>query len=540
MGGFGFAALFLIAYLVISQFGKVSTEASGVASAGTLELARGTIADRAGFPLALDVFTYDIEASPAQLGRSDRDALAKDLSEILRIPYEQLRPKLDTTNSYVSLAEGQSAEIAAAVMKLTAKPKRPVNAVAHPSRHYPEGTLACHVLGFVNQRPGGCYGVEEYYQQDLERREIRIEELGFASLEKVQTAGTTLRLTIDRFAQQVAEAELEAGVRQTRATGGQVIVLLAKTSEVLAMASWPVYNPKEFWEVPQSTWGNPAISEAYEPGSVFKVVTYAAALDSGTIKPTDWFNDPGMIEVGGRKIYNWDRARHGSVDVVGALGNSLNVVAADITQRMGRNTFYTYVRRFGFGQLSEVDMAGESPGLLKTPNDPTWSDSDLGTNSFGQGISVTPLQMINAVASIANDGMLMSPQVVQQKTVGGQVLEMRPRNIRRTVSPETARTMTDLLVQMVDEYMPEARVPGYSIAGKTGTAEIPIGGAYHPTDCIVSFVGYGPATNPELIILVKLDRPQTVKTGREAAVPVFRKIATQLFKYLAIQPDRKN
>jgi cell division protein FtsI/penicillin-binding protein 2 len=540
VGLFGLFALFLVAYLIVGQFLYVSTGGTPRASAGSIELPRGTLTDRNGYCLALDVYEYDVEASPAELSDSEKDELADALAPVLNIPREGIREKLNTENSYVNLAAKQSAAVADAVLELRKTVGMVVNVVAHPTRYYPEGHLAAHVTGFVNEDPGGCYGVEGYYQNDLARKRLPKEDLGSATMADIQSSGTTLMLSLDRYAQMVVERELDAAMTRTQAIAGQVIVMDPKTGEILAMASRPTYSPAEFWKSSANTWADPAVSEMYEPGSVFKVVTYAAALDSGTISPNSLFNDPGMVEIGGRQIYNWDRLGHGTVDLIEAIGNSLNVVAAMTTQKMGRETFYSYVRRFGFGQLTEVDLKGEVPGLVKTYNDPEWSDSDLGTNSFGQGISVTPLQMVSAVASIANGGVLMSPQAVLQKRIGGQVTDMNPRTIRRTVSRDTADTLTSLLVRVVDEYLPEAQVPGYSIAGKTGTAEIPIGGGYHPTDYIASFVGYGPATNPQLVILVKLDRPQVARSGREGAVPVFQRVAASLFQYFQIAPDRAN
>jgi cell division protein FtsI/penicillin-binding protein 2 len=541
IGLFALFAMFLVAYLIVGQFLYVPEGTRSAASAGSIELPRGTLTDRQGYCLALDVFEYDVDASPAGLSDARKNTLADKIAPILNMPREQIREKLDTRNAYITLAKKQNAATADAIWKVREEMGPVIKAVAHPTRYYPEGHLAAHVLGFVNADPGGCYGIEGYYESDLGRKRLPLESLGSATLADVQSSGTTLTLSLDRYAQMVVERELDAAMTQTRALSGQVIVMVPQTGEILAMASRPTYNPAEFWKSSDDTWANPAISQMYEPGSVFKIITYAAALDAGTITPNTLFNDPGMVEIGGRKIYNWDRQGHGTVDIIEALGNSLNVVAATTTQKMGRETFYNYIRKFGFGQLTEIDLKNEVSGLVKTPTgDPTWSDSDLGTNSFGQGISVTPIQMLSAVASIANGGVLMSPQVVLRKNVGGQVTEMNPQTIRRTVSRETAQTLTSLLVRVVDEWLPEARVPGYSIAGKTGTAEIPIGGGYHATDYIASFVGYGPATNPQLVILVKLDRPQVDRSGRAGAVPVFQRVAASLFKYFQIPPDRAN
>ncbi|GAB4403666.1 MAG: stage V sporulation protein D [Anaerolineales bacterium] len=538
---FGTCAIFLMLSLIVGQFVHADRPSQDAATAGTIQLPRGALADRNGFLLAFDVFQYDVEASPANLNSEKRDKLADELAPILNKPRDEIRALLETDESYVTLATGLGGMVEKAIKGVSEEFRHVVKAVPHPVRYYPEGPLAAHVLGFVNAEPKGCYGVEEYYQQDLQRDAVPLENLGSAVWDEIQASDTTLILTIDRYAQRIVEEELDAAMKQTKAVSGQVIVMIPKTGEILAMASRPAYNPAKFLEAPPEAWINPAVSEVYEPGSVFKLVTYAAALDAQTITPNELFYDPGVIEIGGRKIYNWDKVGHGTVDITEALGNSLNVVAATISQRMGKERFYTYVRRFGFGQRTEIDLAGEAPGIVKTPYDnPMYSDSDLGTNSFGQGISVTPIQMVSAVASIANGGVLMSPQVVRAKVIGGQVVELHPRAIRRTITSETARTLTALLVRVVDEYLPQAQVPGYSIAGKTGTAEIPMGGVYDPRDYIASFAGYGPATDPQLVILVKLDRPQTVRSGGGAAAPVFQRIAARLFKYLAIPPDRAN
>ncbi|MDH7489766.1 MAG: penicillin-binding protein 2 [Anaerolineae bacterium] len=539
---FSVCAIFFMLSLIVGQFVHADKPSENEAPAGQIQLPRGALADRNGFLLAFDVFRYDVEASPANLSAEKRNKLAEELVPIINKPRDEIRALLETNRSYVTLATGLGGMVESDVKKLSAKFGPVVKTVPHPLRYYPEGPLAAHVLGFVNAEPKGCYGVEEYYQRDLHREPVPLEKLGPEVWDEIQASDTTLILTIDRYAQRIVEEELDAAMKQTKAVSGQVIVMIPKTGEILAMASRPTYNPAEFLEAPPQTWVNPAVSEVYEPGSVFKLVTYAAALDAQVTTPNELFYDPGVIEIGGRKILNWDKVGHGTVDITEALGNSLNVVAATISQRMGKERFYTYVRRFGFGQRTEIDLAGEAPGIVKTPYDDNsrYSDSDLGTNSFGQGISVTPIQMVSAVASIANGGVLMSPQVVRAKVVGGQVVELQPRAIRRTISSETARTLTALLVRVVDEYMPQAKVPGYSIAGKTGTAEIPMGGVYDPNDYIASFAGYGPATDPQLVILVKLDRPQTVRSGGGAAAPVFQRIASRLFKYLAIPPDRAN
>ena len=226
-----------------------------------------------------------------------------------------------------------------------------------------------------------------------------------------------------------------------------------------------------------------------------------------------------------------------------ALISSLNTVAAYISTTLGKDRFYNYLRRYGFGNLTNVDLAGEGPGMMKLPGDPNWFPSELGTNSFGQGIAVTPMQMITAVGAVANRGQLMRPYVVQQiitvneETGEADITEVGPMIVRRTISQEAAETMVWMLTQVVEHGATKARVPGYRIAGKTGTAQIPTAYGYHPTDTIASFVGFAPADDPQFIVLVKLDRPKASPWGSQTAAPTFRGIAERLFVYMQIPPD---
>jgi cell division protein FtsI/penicillin-binding protein 2 len=281
----------------------------------------------------------------------------------------------------------------------------------------------------------------------------------------------------------------------------------------------------------------------WEPGSIFKVITWAGALDLGTITPFTEFYDAGAIEVGGRVIQNSDRQAHGPVTATEGLVKSLNTVAAEISLSMGKEDFYNYLRRFGFGTLANVDLDNEGPGLMKQPGDSNWFPSDLGTNSFGQGIAVTPVQMVVAVSAIANRGIMLKPHVVdtfvKHDPWGGpdEMAKVEPMVVRQPISPDAAQAMVDMMVQVVEDGAVEAQVPGYSIAGKTGTAEIPAPYGYELEDTIASFIGFAPADDPRFIILVKLDRPSESPWGSRTAAPTFRAIAERLFAYMQIPPD---
>jgi cell division protein FtsI/penicillin-binding protein 2 len=312
-----------------------------------------------------------------------------------------------------------------------------------------------------------------------------------------------------------------------------------RTGAILAMANAPDFNPNQIGDADIGAIQNSAISAQYEPGSVLKVVTAAAALDTGVVTPTELLTDTGSIVVGDRIILNSSRTAWGQVDMTEALARSLNVITTQWALRLGKERFYDYLNRFGFGEVTGVDLSGEVYGLLKTPGMQDWSMSDLGTNSFGQGMAVTPIQMINSVASIANGGKLMRPYVVAARVAGGEVQYTEPTVIGVTVKPETAQELTDILIDVVDQGNVAAGVAGYDIAGKSGTAQIPTEQGYTEDETIVTFIGYAPADDPQFIVLVKLDRPDPNISpwANYTAAPVFAQVARRLFDYYNIPPD---
>ncbi|MEA3396306.1 MAG: penicillin-binding protein 2, partial [Chloroflexota bacterium] len=344
--------------------------------------------------------------------------------------------------------------------------------------------------------------------------------------------------------QAYVEGELDKALLDYDAQGGVILVLDPRTGEILAAATRPSYEPVRYADYAEkglaAIFQDPAISHTYEPGSVFKIVTVAAALDSGRADLNWSYQDRGMLEYGGVVVQNWDRAAYGQQDLAGLLTHSLNVGAAQLsTQVLGAEQFYRYVRAFGFGQPTGVELAGEAAGLVHMPLDWNWEDSFLATNSFGQGIAVTPLQMATAVATIANEGVMMQPHIVAERLYpDGRSIVIPPRSTGQPITAETAWTLSELLAQVVDE-MPEAQVPGYRIAGKTGTAQIPGVGGYEQDAVITSFVGFGPLPDPQLLILVKLDRPggpMATRWGTQTAAPLFQKVAARLFVLLGIPP----
>jgi cell division protein FtsI/penicillin-binding protein 2 len=315
-----------------------------------------------------------------------------------------------------------------------------------------------------------------------------------------------------------------------------------RTFEILALASQPGFDPgryNDFYGLEPLPFEDPAVSKQYEPGSVFKVLTVAAALDAGIVTPETTYYDQGWIEVGGLVVANAFRQAYGEQTVAGILIHSLNVGTAWLSVTMGPDTFYRYLQKFGIGQPTGVGLSGEVAGQLLLPQDyERWHDSNLGVNAFGQGLAVTPLQMIAAVATVANDGERLRPHIVGQRiTADGTVSTSRPVVEAQVISPQTARALTDIMVRVVEEKVVQAKVEGYRVAGKTGTAQIPIPGGYDKEGTIASFVGFGPVPDPQLIILVKLDRPQTSPWGSETAARTFQRLAARLFVTLGIPPD---
>jgi cell division protein FtsI/penicillin-binding protein 2 len=514
---------------------------------------RGRILDRQNHPLALDTIEYQITATPHWVRDSeDVNQVASRLSSLLDLPLEELSVKLSSDAPWVLLRHHVPQQVGETLRQWDIFG---IHVAPWPRRGYPEGTLAAHLLGFVAEDRQGFYGVEGYYDQLLafsgrldERSEITGTLASFVATgafpfnpaEIAAEDSPDLVLTIDRMIQHIAEEELDAAIGQHQAEGGTVIVMDPRSGAILAMASRPTYDPEHYVQVsPPQLLANPAISWDYEPGSIFKIVTLAAALDAGAVELDRVFEDKGVIEVGGQQMYNWDRQAHGSVTVTDAMVFSLNTVMAQISTDLGSKRFYAYVQRFGFGRLTGVDLAGESEGQLRLPTDATWHESDLGTNAFGQGLAVTPLQMACAVAAVANRGTMMAPHVLAKIVSGDQTWPRHPTVARQVISPETAERLVEILIQAAERGAPKSVVPGYTIAGKSGTAQISIPGGYDPQATVASFVGFAPAYDPKFLILVKLDRPRDSPWGSAVAAPVFRNIAQRLFVILNIPPDRQ-
>jgi cell division protein FtsI (penicillin-binding protein 3) len=502
---------------------------------------RGLILDCHGYFLALNIFEYDVSAAPNLV--EDPLYVADHLWPLLDMSPDELLSFLTQKQPYVLLKQRVSREVAEAITSLYLE-----GIYLEPKlrRRYPEVELTAHVIGFVNYDCDGAYGLEGYYDSLLKGTSTIPQGMVYPRNEAVPIVfhqlalpqdGSHLILTLDRNIQHLVEQELAEAVVKYAAAGGTVIVMDPKTGAILAMATYPSYDPNRFYEVPMELYNNPAVSEQYEPGSVFKIITMAAGLDVGIIGPETTFYDSGTMEVGGLVIQNPDRRAHGLVSMTDIMAHSLNVGAAYVSTSLGEERFYTCLRRFGFGCQTGIDLYGEVAGSLKVPGSSRWSRSDLGTNSFGQGIAVTPLQMITAVAAVANCGFLMKPYVVERIVYEQEVILTQPTVVRQAISARAAGQLTDMLVETVKQGAKLASVPGYDVAGKTGTARIPVGDHYDPDLTIASFVGFAPADDPRFIALVKIDKPRVASEGAHVAAPVFQAIAERLFVLLDVPPD---
>ncbi|MFN8527610.1 MAG: penicillin-binding protein 2 [Anaerolineae bacterium] len=507
----------------------------------TLEIAgaRGYIYDRNGEPLAVNTLEYQIGVSPNLIAESIRRRTAQQLASTLGLNELEVYDILRSDLPWVMLAPRVSAEIG---QRVTALDIYGMDIKPIPRRSYPQGTLAAQVLGFVGADLQGYYGVEGNYQGLLagavREREVSNIPFDVNQLDLEADRGQDIVLTIDRDVQFVVEQELQQALIETGAERGSVIVMNPRNGDILAMASNPSYDPNAYFNVTDaSQLLNPVISEPWEPGSIFSVLTVASALERGTITPQWSYNDQGVLPVGGIEVRNWDRAAHGVVDVTQILVQSLNIGSAEISTRMGATDFYSMMDQFGIGRLTGVDMYGENSGVMRVPGDPNWSEYYLATNAFGQEVSLTPMQMITAVSAIANGGLMMQPHVVDHIVDGDRVIPSQPSALGRPISAETAQTVTDMMVSVVRDGLDgAASVDGYVVAGKTGTAQVPTPIGYQTGASIVSFVGFLPADDPQLIILVKLDTPDEY-WGSRVAAPVFQRIAERLVILLEIPTD---
>jgi len=559
LGFFALAIIFQVMRIQNSQEAAIfRQQASNYASElKTFYPDRGEIYDRNGHLLAGNKTVYEVGVNLTAV--EDPNAVAMTLSVELGVDYAQTLALLQTPPkglSYVVIKDFVEADKAATLQQLKATMQGQASAgvfgsltglefKAHPQRSYPEGSLASNILGFVNREGRGYFGVEEKYDTLLAGNPVHVviptDPNKAMDIPHVPD-GTTLILTVNRDLQAAAESILDEGIDTYGAKGGTIVVMDPRNGEILAMASTPRMDLNQFWNYgviyQNASEFNPAISMPYEPGSVYKILTMAAALDSGTVVPGTQFLDTGQILVGGATITNWDYGAWGLQDMTGCLQHSLNVCLAWISTQMGPQIFYNYMDNFGLGHLTGIDLAGEAAGRLKVPGDSDWYPVDLGTNAFGQGVAATPIQLMMAASSIANHGRTVIPHVLHTMVREGRQYSAPAQFAGSPISEQTADTLNGMLAVSLEQESSDALVPGYKIAGKTGTAQIPTPyGYYDSTATNASFIGWGPADDPQFMIYVWLEEPSESIWGSQTAAPVFAKMAAKTVVMLDIPPD---
>jgi cell division protein FtsI (penicillin-binding protein 3) len=505
---------------------------------------RGDLVDRRGRVLATSVDADTIVAVPydiADAGATVGD-LCRALGDCTDKERQTLTGRFKRRGSFAYVRRQVSPDQKRRVEELNLEG---VGFMKESRRYYPNRELAAHILGYVGIDNGGLSGIEAAYDSRIRGKSGKVlvqsdaKRHAFSRLEKPPTAGSTIELTIDEYLQHVAERELHAGVTATSAAGGTAIIMNPRTGEILAMANEPTFNPNVYGEFTETARRNRAVQDLYEPGSTFKMVTASAAIDEkvmgvGALIDTN----PGVLHIPGRAkvITEFGHHNYHVLSFTDVIVRSSNIGAIKIGFRVGKERLSRYVSLFGFGHPVSPDFPAESPGIVWDAA--KWTDSALASVSMGYQVGVTPLQMVTAVSTVANGGELVEPRVVRAVYRDNRRYAVEPKIVRRTISADTAATLTTIMEGVVGNAhgtATKAQIPGYTIAGKTGTAAKLVNGRYSSSDYNASFVGFIPSRNPAIAIIVVTDSPRTYpNTGGYVSAPVFKRIAEAAVRYLAI------
>ena len=506
---------------------------------------RGELLDRQGRQLARSVQTVSLFLDPDGLDAQTLDSNAKQLAYALGLKHADLAKEFHEAQAekkrFIWIARRLDADFAGKIVALNLPG---IQTRLEPKRYYPNGPLAAHVLGYVGLDGQGLGGVEQFYNAKISGEPGRLflekdaNGKPYESSEIPSKPGQTVVLTIDQSIQYVAEQSLLAAVQRSRAKSGSVIVLDPRSGEILALANAPTFDPNKVAEAKPETRSNWALQNIYEPGSTFKVVAFSAAIENKLAKVDDRIDcQMGAITVAGRVIH--DHHPFGSLTIAEALAKSSNVAAIKLGLRVGDETMYDYIKRFGFGSKTGIELPGETVGILRKVE--RWQQSSIGSIAIGQEVGVTPVQMVAAFGALANDGVRIAPHLIREvRNPDGSIAYRAQPEQRRVISAETAAALRGMLEAVtLSGTAKKAQLDGYSAAGKTGTAQKidPKTKAYSATKFVGSFVGFAPVSNPQVVIIVVIDEPAGAYHGGDVAAPIFREVAEQILPSLNVMPD---
>lgn len=569
---FALVALLILARLFYWQFASsVEKRANFGFSQNDIPAPRGEILASDNFPLATNEEAYLLWATP--------QAIKEDPKKVASLVAPNLLPERFATMSAEPnspLQKAKEEEIAkiedSLVDKLKSKNlvwvllQRKIPSAAKEAisankiaglgferddrRLYPESSMAAQTIGFVGSdkfgKDTGYFGLEGFYNRVLKGRDgksnVNFDPQGFPILiDKFKAItpqkGNSVKTNIDRTIQFIVENKLKEAVSRYGAKDGTVIVEDPKTGKIIAIATYPSYNPVTYSTYDQKLYKNPAVADTYEPGSTFKLVVMSAALDAGAVNPATKCNVcGGPRQIGGYEISTWNKKYYPDSTMINVIEHSDNVGMTFVAEKLGLERFYQYLKKFGFGKATGIDLEEESPGVLRDKD--SWREIDLATASFGQGIAVTPIQIIQAVSTIANGGKMIPPTLVSEIIENGKHSQKKTETPFQVISSKAASQITEMMVGAVDNGEAKAFKPkGYRIAGKTGTAQIPLAGHYDPNKTIASFVGFAPADDPKFVMLIRFTEPSSSVFGSETAAPTFFSIAKEIFNYYGIPPS---
>lgn len=502
---------------------------------------RGKIYDIKKTPLVLNQNSYLLYLEPKKI--NDELKLIKFLSEKLEINESSLEAKIDKTKEWLAITSGINEDKKKEIEKLNLKG---VGFEKQMRRFYPEASLSSHILGFVGKNDEGddvgYFGLEGFYNQDLaglpgimeSERDLFGRPIFIGVQNRFEAEnGRDLILTIDKTVQQIAKKKLLDGIEKYQAKQGCVIIANPQTMAILALSCLPDYDLDNYYDFSEDFFRNPAISDVYEPGSIFKPLIMAAGIEEKKIRPNDIYEENGPIKIGEYEIKTWNNKYEGKITMTRILEKSSNVGMVYIGEKLGEKKLYDYIKKFDFDKLTDIDLQGEVQGVIKPKNQ--WYKIDYATITFGQGIAVTPISMIRAFSSIINGGYLMRPYIVDKIVSSKGEIKIKPKVVKRIFSQNTSEIMKKMLEKTVENAEAKwDRPKNIKIGGKTGTAQVAIAGHYDPHKTNASFIGFAPADNPKFIALVMLKEPKTSPWGSETAAPIFFEIAKELIVYYGI------